>query len=104
MSEKTGPVSVRILDKEYLISCTEEQRELLYEAAASLNAPMQELKDKGRIMGTERVAVMTALNLANELLAYKKRDTNYNSSVDSIIKRLQRKIDNALVEGRQLQI
>ena len=104
MDAAPKPVSIRILDKEYLVSCPEEEREPLYNAAHFLNAQMQALKDNGRIIGTERIAVMTALNLANELLAHKKRNQDYTSSVDSIIKRLQHKIDDALVEGRQLRI
>ena len=104
MSGLAEPVSIRILDKEYLVSCSEEEREPLRQAATFLNARMQALKNNGRVIGAERIAVMTALNLANELLAYKKRNADDASSVDSMIKRMRDKIDDALVEGRQLRI
>ena len=103
MSE-SKPVSVTILDKEYLISCTEEEREQLHSAVNYLNMKMQEVKNSGKVIGSERVAVMTALNIAHELLAYTRENEDYTSSVDDTIKRLRNKIDEALTNGRQLEM
>jgi len=98
------PVSVTILDKEYLISCSDEEREQLHSAVHYLNMKMQEVKNSGKVIGSERVAVMTALNIAHELLAYKRENDHYTSSVDDTIKRLRNKIDEALTNGRQLEM
>ena len=104
MNENGKPVTVNILDKEYLISCDENEREQLHTAVTFLNAKMLGMKNSGRVIGSERIAVMTALNLAHELLAYKRENDDYTSSVDNTIQRLQSKIDKALVKGRQLEM
>jgi len=104
MNENGKPVSINILDKEYLISCDESEREQLHTSVAYLNTKMQDMKNSGRVIGSERIAVMTALNLAHELLAYKQQNDHYTSSVDTTIKRLQTKIDEALVKGRQMEM
>ncbi len=104
MSEAAKPVSVTILEKEYLIACTEEERELLNDAANLLNDKMQEVKTSGKIIGSERVAVLAALNIAHEMLAYKKENEGYTLNVDGVVRRLQDKIDDALMRGSQIGI
>lgn len=104
MNESGKPVTVSILDKEYLISCDENEREQLHTAVTYLNTKMQDMKNSGKVIGSERIAVMTALNLAHDLLAYKQENQDYTSSVDTTIQRLQSKIDEALVKGNQLEM
>jgi len=104
MSSSSNPVKVTILDKEYLISCNEDEREQLNNAVTYLNLKMQEVKNSGKVIGSERVAVMTALNIAHELLAYKQENDSYANSVDATIRRLRNKIDEALTNGRQLEM
>jgi|HigsolmetaAR202D_1030399.scaffolds.fasta_scaffold11198_5 Uncharacterized protein conserved in bacteria len=65
---ETVPVKVQILDREYLVACPEEEKAALLKSAAYLNQRMQEIRDKGKVVGIDRIAVMTALNLAHELL------------------------------------
>ena len=104
MTTDAKPVSVTILDKEYLVSCTEREREQLYSAVEYLNKKMQEIKDSGNVIGTERIAVMAALNIASEFLTYKHENADYTSKVDDTVQRLQSKINDALTLGRQLEI
>jgi cell division protein ZapA len=104
MSDNTSPVKVNILDKEYLISCSEDEREQLRTAVDMLNQKMLEMKNSGSVIGTERIAVMTALNMTHELLAYKQKNQVYTSNIDSTLKRLQSKINDALVRETQLDI
>ena len=103
MSE-VKPASVTILEKEYLIACTDEERELLNDAASLLNDKMQEVKISGKVIGSERIAVLAALNIAHEMLAYKKESEVYTSDVDGLVRRLQNKIDNALMKGSQIGV
>ena len=104
MSEAAKPVSVTILEKEYLIACSEEERDLLNDAANLLNDKMQEVKTSGKIIGSERVAVLAALNIAHEMLAYKKENEGYTLNVDGVVRRLQNKIDDALMRGSQIGV
>ena len=98
------PVSFTILDKEYLISCNEQERDVLHRAIELLNRKMSDVKASGKVIGTERIAVMAALHIALELLEYKQRNDSYTSNVDNLIRRLQSKIDDALVKGKQMEI
>ncbi len=104
MSKDISPVNVTILEKEYLINCEESERESLRKSADYLNEKMDEMKSGGGVIGSERIAVMTALNITNELLAYKKENQDYNSNIDSTLKRLQNKINDALVRDTQLDM
>lgn len=96
---ESKPVRVSILDKEYLISCPDDEREQLYAVVDFVNEKLLEVKGSGNVIGTERIVIMATLNIANELLAYKRKNKDYTESVDSIVKRLQTKIDGVLVEN-----
>jgi cell division protein ZapA len=98
------PINVTLLDKEYLIACSDEERDILHRAIELLNQKMREVKSSGKVIGSERIAVMAALHIAHELLQYKDRNESYTSSVDNLIRRLQSKIDDALVKGKQMEI
>jgi len=104
MNKGGKTVSVTILDKEYLISCDEQERDLLHRATELLNVKMKDIKRSGKVIGTERIAVMAALNVAHELLQYKQENDSYTSQVDNLIRRLQNKIDDALVKGKQMEM
>ena len=99
MSDAAKPVTVNILDKDYLISCSEDEREQLHTAVSYLNRKMLEVRSSGKVVGTERIAVMAALNIAHELLACRAESDHYNTSLDSTIRRLQLKIEEALSQG-----
>ena len=103
MSQEPKPVNIKILDKDYLISCTDEEREQLYTAAKYLNNKLQELKNSGKVIGTERIAVMAALNITNEYLAYRQENSNYSHNVDIAIRRIQDKISDALTKDGGLE-
>ena len=98
------PINVTLLDKEYLIACSDEERDILHRAIELVNQKMREVKASGKVIGSERIAVMAALHIAHELLQYKDRNESYTSSVDNLIRRLQSKIDDALVKGKQMEI
>jgi cell division protein ZapA len=68
MSEDLTRVTVRLLDKEYQVACPEDEREALLESADLLNRKMREIRDSGKVVGADRIAVMAALNLSHEML------------------------------------
>ena len=99
---KTTPLTVTILDKEYLITCEEEEVDSLHNAIDYLNNKMLETKKNGSVIGSERIAVMTALNIANEMLEHTKENQDYAFKIDSTLSRLQNKINDALDIKSQL--
>ena len=61
-------VSVRVLDREYQVACPAEERSDLLDSAEYLDARMREVRDTGKVVGLDRIAVISALNIANELI------------------------------------
>lgn len=104
MSNNQLPVTVNILDKEYRISCPPEERDSLLQSAAYVDSKMREIRQSGRVIGTERIAVMMALNLANDLLSSQKSKDDSNLSITRRIRSLQEKIEIALNTTNQLEL
>lgn len=107
MSADVKQVLVRILGKEFMVGCPAEEQEELLESARLLDRKMREIRDGGKVIGTERIAVMAALNIAHELV---KREHTPRNAVDPALAdrllALQDRIDGVL-EGddeRQLKI
>jgi cell division protein ZapA len=70
--ERAVQLDIKILGRDYKVACKEGERAELLDAVAFLDARMHEIKDGGKIAGVDRIAVMAALNLANELLRERK--------------------------------
>jgi cell division protein ZapA len=68
MSDTNPPIKVLILGKEYPISCPPDEQHDLLIAARYLDEKMRHIRDTSRVIGTERIAVMAALNIAHELI------------------------------------
>lgn len=61
-------LDISILGREFKVACKESERAELSEAVALLDRRMREIRDAGKVTGTDRIAVMAALNFAHELL------------------------------------
>ena len=70
--ERSVQLDIKIMGREYKVACRESERAELLDAVAFLDARMHEIKDGGKITGADRIAVMAALNLANDLLRERK--------------------------------
>ena len=104
MSEPYAQVSVRILDKEYQVACPANERTDLLDSAEILNAKMREIRDSGRVVGLDRIAVMAALNMANDLLQAQARDRLIEGDLSDRIKLISDRVENVLGESRQLDL
>ncbi len=98
MSDKE-PISVMILDREYQFTCSAEERAALREAAELLDGRMRDIKAQGNLMALERIAVMTALNMSDEIIKLRQADVDRKEQVDSRIRMLADELDDALAEG-----
>ncbi len=98
------PISVTILDKEYKIACPPGEQAALLESAAYLDRKMREIRDKGSIIGSERIAVIAALNITHELLHNSHLDSAVSESLTPRLKNLENKVAEALQNARQLEI
>lgn len=97
-------VSVRILEKEYFVACPYEERSDLLDSAEYLNSKMREIRDTGKIVGLDRIAVMAALNLANELLKTRGREAEIEGNLGSRLRAMRERVETALEQGKQLEL
>jgi len=104
MSQEQARVSVRIMEKEYVIACPYEERTALLDTAEFLNSRMREVRDSGKVVGLDRIAVMVALNLANELLRLKNQDAKLESEASGRIRALRERVEGAIEKGQQLEL
>ncbi|HVC00767.1 MAG TPA: cell division protein ZapA [Steroidobacteraceae bacterium] len=104
MTDTPARVSVRILEKEYQISCPADERSALLDSAEFLNARMREIRDSGKVVGLDRIAVIAALNMAHELLRNRKSDGSLESEVGGRLRILRERVESALEKGRQLEL
>ena len=105
MSEReVARLSVRILEKEYFVACPYEERSDLLDSAEYLNSKMREIRDSGKVVGLDRIAVMAALNLANELLRVRNQGQKLDHDFGGRVRALRERVESALVEGQQLEL
>lgn len=95
MSE-ANPVTIRVLDKEYVVSCPPNQRDSLLESARILDRRMREARDAGKVLGTERMAVMAALNIVHEMLDTRSEHLSAEERLAAEVRRLSQKIERKL--------
>lgn len=99
-----SPVSVRLLEKEYMVACPQEERAALLDSAEYLNSRMREIRDSGKVVGIDRIAVMAALNLAHELLKIRRHDA-MSAEVGDRLRSLSERVETVLArKGQQLEL
>ena len=98
------PINISILDKDYKVACPIGEQSALLESARFLDGKMREVRDSSNIMGSERIAVITALNMANDLLRTSIVDKEIGSELPPRLKDLESKISRVLEDARQLEI
>ena len=97
-------VIVKILDKEYQGACPPEQERALLDAARHLDKQMRAVRDSGKVIGLERIAVMVALNTTHELLSRAPQVDAVDQAGLEQVRRLSDRIDDALQRFSQLEI
>ena len=104
MDKSAEGITIHILDKEYMIACSEGERHDLQRSADYVDKKMREIRDSGKIIGSDRIAVMAALNISHELLTQGGDSSQTDASAGNRIRSIQEKIDDALYRSRQLEI
>ena len=104
MTQQMAQVSVRIFDKEYQVTCRPEERTDLLDSAEILNTKMREIRDNGRVVGLDRIAVMAALNMANDLIHAQARDVQLEGDVSDRLRSISDRVENVLSGTQQLDL
>ena len=96
MSNSVKTLDVTILDREFRVACPEEERAELLDTVAYLDKKMREIRDVGKVATVERIAIMSALNIAHELLTtrigggfdmgeFKRRMDSMQATIDATL-------------------
>jgi len=104
MSEMYAHLNVKILEKEYQIACPASERNALLDSAELLNKRMREIRDSGKVVGLDRIAVMAALNMANDMLQAQAKGQALESILGDRLRQLSNRVDTALTTTGQLDL
>lgn len=97
MAEQSqNTISVKILDKEYQVSCPPDEVDALKRSAEYLDKQMRDIRNNVTVFGLDRIAVMAALNITNDLLRQTKLVRRLKSGSESQIQAMSEKIDKAM--------
>jgi cell division protein ZapA len=87
------PVAVQLLDREYLVACSDEERADLQAAAQLLDRQMRDIRGNNRMAGLDRVAVLAALNLAHELTRLRRESSQRDSTIHRALGEANQRLD-----------
>lgn len=89
-------VTLHILEKDYVVACPDNEQDDLLACATYLNDKIQEVRERGKVSGSERLLVMTALNIVHEFLQHKTSKSRYTNLNSTDLVRLEQKLQAAI--------
>jgi len=102
MSAEPRGLLITLMGRQYRVACAQEEQEGLLKAVEYLNRKMQEVRDNGKVIGQERVAIMAALNIAHEFLTTRVGGGFDMAEIKRRIGDLETVLDQALSEQNEL--
>ena len=96
MKSERKTVTVTILDKAYQVACPLGEQVALVASARHLDQTMRDIRGSGKVIGMERISVMAALNMTNDLLRQNAESDANSRYSDNNLQRIHEKLDNAL--------
>jgi len=102
VAESAKTIEISILGRSYRIACEENERASLLEAVAYLDGKMAAIKNSGKVSGTDRIAVMAALNIAHEFLSMKLGNGFDIGQAKRRISQIEAKLDTAIAQQDKL--
>ncbi len=95
-------INVTIMGREFRVACPDDEREELLQSVSYLDKKMREIRDSGKVIGSERVAIIAALNITHELLTTRIRGGFDMGEFKRRIDRMQESLDTAMPEQDKL--
>ena len=102
MSADTKGLQISVMGREFRVACPEDEQKSLLEAVAYLDKKMHEIRDNGKLVGLERIAIMAALNIAHELLATKVGGGFDIAELKRRMAHMETVLDQALADQNEL--
>ncbi len=97
-------VTVHLLNRPFRVKCKKEKAEQLQRAAFQLDEQMREIRDGGKLLGLDRIAIIAALNLSHELLSIHDKNAQKINEMNNRLKSLQQKIDEVLPQNEEMEL
>jgi cell division protein ZapA len=97
-----GAVSISLLGREFRVACPEGEEKQLLASVDYLNRKLREVRDTGKVVGNERIAIMAALNIAHELLSNKPNAAGFDAAAfRGRIEAMQETVESALAADQE---
>lgn len=103
-NEQSNAVLIQVMGKEYQIACPADEEKALLAAAAYLDTQMRQIRETGKVVGLERIAVMAALNITHSLQNQDAQGGLTREAAGEHVQRVNNKLDAALHRLKQLEI
>lgn len=104
MTDKIVTTAIEILGKQYPVRCAETEVNSLQMAAKLLNQKMSEVQESGKAINLERIAIITALNMANQLLQTDNQKSSVMQKINQRLTSMQNKLESALNDTLQSEL
>ena len=104
MSGEGSTLKVHILDKDYQVACPADERDALVQSARYLDQQMRNIRQAGKVIGVERIAVMAALNITHELIQRNEQSEQGNVELQERLRRLSSRIEDTIDHYRQIEM
>ena len=104
MSSKGSPIAVKVLEKEYRIACATGQESALRASVDLLNQRIIEVREGGNAIGSDRVTIMAALNMANDYLETRETHKSNAEHVTNKLRSLNDRLEEAIRTSQQLEL
>jgi cell division protein ZapA len=101
-TREKGALTVSLLGREFRVACPDGEEKQLLASADYLNRKLKEVRDTGKVVGNERIAIMAALNIAHEALSNKPNATSFDGAdIRRRIVAMQETLDSALAADQE---
>ena len=97
-------VSVRILEKEYVVACPIDERSALLDSAELVDRRLRDIRESGKVVGLDRMAVITALNLAHDSLKVRQQENELEQAAVQRVRIMRERIETELAKLKQLEL
>ena len=97
-------VNVKILEKEFQLGCAPEERGDLLDSVELLNTKMREIRDSGSVSGLDQIAILAALNMANELIQSRGKGEQLEGDAKQQVQAMREQVETLLQSSQQLEL
>jgi cell division protein ZapA len=100
-AREKGALTISLLGREFRVACSDGEEKQLLASAEYLNRKLKEIRDTGKVVGNERIAIMAALNIAHELMSNKGGNSFDGTAFRRRIVAMQETLDTALAADQE---